>query len=151
MTWLVHDPDPGPAAGPEWSVMVFPPAPESVRAARRYIQERCQDGHFPASTCAEAELLIGELVSNVVRHVGTEARVRVRSSVRGLSVEVRDTGDPAAAVGPVEPSVRGGRGLRVVEVVATSWGVRRCAGGKVVWFDLSRPGTAGRLPGVSSA
>jgi anti-sigma regulatory factor (Ser/Thr protein kinase) len=147
----MHDADPGSEEGPEWSVMDFPPAPESVRAARQYIQQRCQDGHFPPATCAEAELLIGELVSNVVRHTGTEARVRVRSSPERLSVEVRDTGDPAAAVGPVEPSVRGGRGLRVVEVVATSWGVRRYAGGKVVWFDLSRPESAGDLTGVSSA
>ena len=133
------------ASGPEArdpsdsTVEVFPPAVESVRAARQYVQRRCAEAHFPPSLCAEAELLIGELVSNVVRHARTDARVRVQTSLDHLFVEVGDTGDPAAAITPVQPTVHGGRGLRMVDVVAGSWGVRRCTGGKTVWFDLARP------------
>jgi anti-sigma regulatory factor (Ser/Thr protein kinase) len=143
----MHDSGPDPADPSESTVEVFPPAPESVRAARQYVQRRCREARFPPSLCAEAEVLTGELVSNVVRHAGTEARVRVDTDADRLLVEVNDTGDPAAAVVPVEPSNRGGRGLRVVHAVATSWGVRRCSDGKTVWFDLCRPraGAPGRF------
>jgi anti-sigma regulatory factor (Ser/Thr protein kinase) len=120
------------------SVVVLPPVPESVRTARQYVQRRCLEAQFPPRLCAEAALLTGEVVSNVVCHARTEARVRVNLRGEGLEVEVSDSGDAAAAVVPVQPTTHGGRGLRIVETLAASWGVRRCPRGKTVWFQLSR-------------
>jgi len=120
------------------TVVVLPPVPESVRTARQHVQRRCQEAQFPPRLCAEASLLTGEVVSNVVCHARTEARVRVIVRSDRLEVEVSDSGDAAAAVVPVQPTTHGGRGLRIVETLATSWGVRRRSGGKTVWFQLSR-------------
>ena len=86
---------------------------------------------------AEAVLLTGEIVSNVVRHARSEARMRVWADAEHLLVEVGDD-DGAAVVAPAEPSNLGGRGLRVVDAIAGSWGVRRCPTGKTVWFELPR-------------
>jgi anti-sigma regulatory factor (Ser/Thr protein kinase) len=121
------------------SVIVLPPVPESVRTARQYVQRRCLEAQFPPRLCAEAILLTGEVVSNVVCHARTEARVRVNIRSDRLEVEISDAGDATAAVTPVQPTTQGGRGLRIVEAIATSWGVRRCPRGKTVWFQLSRP------------
>jgi anti-sigma regulatory factor (Ser/Thr protein kinase) len=121
------------------SAIVLPPLAESVRTARQYVQRRCLEAQFPPRLCAEAILLTGEVVSNVVCHARTEARVRVRTRSDRLIVEVTDAGNATAAVAPVQPTPQGGRGLRIVETLATSWGVRPCARGKTVWFQLSRP------------
>jgi anti-sigma regulatory factor (Ser/Thr protein kinase) len=118
--------------------IVLPPVQESVRTARHYVQQRCREAHFPPRQCAEAGLLTGEIVANAVCHAGTATRVRVRTERDYLMVEVAD-GDTTADVAPVRPTTRGGRGLRIVEAIATSWGVRRCAPGKTVWFQLSLP------------
>jgi anti-sigma regulatory factor (Ser/Thr protein kinase) len=103
---------------------------------------------LPPPLCAEATLLTGEVVSNVVCHARTEARVRVHARSDRLVVEVSDGGDAIAAVAPVQPTTRGGRGLHIVEAIATSWGVRRCARGKTVWFQLSRPSAPTAVPGT---
>jgi anti-sigma regulatory factor (Ser/Thr protein kinase) len=118
--------------------MVLPPVPESVRTARHYVQRKCLEAQLPPRLCAEAVLLTGEVVSNVVCHARTEAKIRVHVRGDRLEVEVSDFGDSAAAVAPVRPTNRGGRGLRIIEALATSWGVRRCPRGKTVWFQLTR-------------
>jgi anti-sigma regulatory factor (Ser/Thr protein kinase) len=110
-----------------------------VRTARQFVQRRCLEAQFPPRLCAEATVLTGEVVSNVVCHARTEARIRVNVRDDRLEVEVSDSGDAAAAVVPVQPTNKGGRGLRIVEALASSWGVRRCDRGKTVWFQLSRP------------
>jgi anti-sigma regulatory factor (Ser/Thr protein kinase) len=122
-----------PSETPE---LVLPPALDSVPAARHYVQRLCLQAHLPPRLCAEATLLTGEIVANVVRHVRTEARIRVHAKHNRLVVVVSDDGDVTAAVKPVQPNARGGRGLRIVDTIANSWGVQPHARGKAVWFQL---------------
>ena len=88
-----------------------------------------------------AELLVTEVVANAVRHAGGD-RIDVTVSVddAAVRVEVGDEADEDPAPGPL-PGIEdtGGRGLMIVEGLASRWGYeRRAGGGKRVWFELDR-------------
>lgn len=85
-------------------------------------------------------LLASELVANAVRHAGS-AQVLIRYEVRSghVRVEVGDDGpgfDPTAAV-PEDPDRPGGWGLRLVDEMASRWGVADGDGARV-WFEIDR-------------
>jgi anti-sigma regulatory factor (Ser/Thr protein kinase) len=94
---------------------------------------------------ADAQLLLGELAANSVRHAhaADDAVVGVRAQLRydGLRLEVEDRGRP----GPIARRLPdwqygGGFGLNIVEVLSRQWGVDRDAG-TCVWADLAFPAT----------
>jgi signal transduction histidine kinase len=90
----------------------------------------------------DAVLLVSEIVSNSVRHARLDEadaiQVRVRGSNSMLHVDVVDPGpgfDPQRL-----PSARpnGGWGLRLLDRLATRWGVDRNHVTRV-WFELTSP------------
>jgi anti-sigma regulatory factor (Ser/Thr protein kinase) len=90
----------------------------------------------------DAVLLVSEIVSNSVRHASLDKsdaiQVRVRGSDSMLHVDVIDPGpgfDPEL-VNPSESE--GGWGLRLLDGLATRWGVERNDVTKV-WFELTAP------------
>jgi anti-sigma regulatory factor (Ser/Thr protein kinase) len=90
----------------------------------------------------DAVLLVSEIVSNSVRHASLDKsdaiRVRVRGSDSMLHVDVIDPG-PGFDPERVGPSGReGGWGLRLLDRLATRWGVERNDVTKV-WFELTAP------------
>ncbi|WP_079051273.1 ATP-binding protein [Streptomyces curacoi] len=96
------------------------------------------------------ELLLCELLSNALKHATSnnrEARpigVRITHGHESLVVVVCDGG---CANAQVEASARpgdlaeGGRGLLLVQSLASEWGSRRSAQGTSTWFALDRRGT----------
>jgi anti-sigma regulatory factor (Ser/Thr protein kinase) len=90
----------------------------------------------------DAVLLVSEVVSNSVRHASlddTDAiEVRVRGSRSKLRVDVMDPGpgfDPGR-IGQSEAD--GGWGLKLLDRLATRWGVERNDVTRV-WFELNDP------------
>ena len=84
----------------------------------------------------QAELLAGELVANAVTHAGTEVRLRLELRGDRLRIAVFDA-SPRLRLVPDNPEREGDRGLRLVERLATAWGIhQRPGGGKVVWCTL---------------
>jgi anti-sigma regulatory factor (Ser/Thr protein kinase) len=84
-----------------------------------------------------AELLTTELVSNAIVHGVEWIDLLVDLQADCLRVEVRDS-EPTVDIQPlhVGPASPRGRGLAIVEGLASSWGVRRDGSGKAVWFTL---------------
>jgi anti-sigma regulatory factor (Ser/Thr protein kinase) len=113
----------------------LPGDPGAARAARLSVREALQRWRLSHVTDV-AELLTGELVSNVVRHVGSPARLSVVRRPSAIRVEVED----ASAALPVrrdpDPSEDRGRGILLVESLASAWGVDLHGDGKTVWFEL---------------
>lgn len=116
----------------------LPATPESVRRARDTVSAALVEHGCPKSTVDVARLLVSELASNAVRHSGCESYelvIHLDSDV--LRVDVAD-GDTARlpSIGP--PGELGGRGLRLVEALASRWGVDHPPGdgAKHVWFEL---------------
>ncbi|MGI5246456.1 SpoIIE family protein phosphatase [Dactylosporangium sp. CA-139066] len=97
----------------------------------------------------EALLLVTELTTNSVVHAGTEVDLEITASDGGLTVAVLDfrpgTVTPTYREGGGELPERG-RGLVLVEQLATAWGTTHFAGGKGVWFRLDL--APGARPGV---
>ncbi|MDG6101116.1 ATP-binding SpoIIE family protein phosphatase [Dactylosporangium aurantiacum] len=95
----------------------------------------------------EALLLVTELTTNSVVHAGTEVDVEITAADTSLTVTVLDF-QPGTVV-PNIPTAGGanlderGRGLLLVDQLASSWGTLHFDGGKGVWFRLDVPGAAG--------
>lgn len=94
-----------------------------------------------------AALLVSELVTNAVRHGRSGGWVSVDCSGPVVRIEVADYGPGSPRRGDPGPEDLGGRGLLIVESLATAWGVRalrdeshgdarRVSAGKIVWFEL---------------
>lgn len=114
------------------------PAPESARNARRFIKDICDAARLGEDDCATAALLTSELVTNAIRYGGVAQYWKPRRPVRYCASrcmtrtrnlpEVEDNSDV---------TTEGGRGLVLVSVLASRWGVALApGGGKTVWFEL---------------
>lgn len=84
-----------------------------------------------------AELLLTELVTNAVRHARTPFSVMMRWNGRDLRCEVTDANPlPPRPQPAADPLGAGGRGLLLIEQLATAWGTELVPHGKTVWFDV---------------
>ncbi|MBT2395804.1 ATP-binding protein [Streptomyces sp. ISL-100] len=113
--------------------------PKAVPEARRAVRE-----HLGAP-CADVQLCVSELLTNVITHVGEGTPVTLRVSEtrdrRTTRVEVTDP-DPRAL--PVHlkaaADAESGRGMALLAAVALRWGIRQGADSKTVWCELSSVG-----------
>ncbi|MFD8073943.1 SpoIIE family protein phosphatase [Streptomyces sp. NPDC059718] len=86
-----------------------------------------------------AELMVGEVVTNAVRHAHSrhvELRL-VRTDA--LLCEVSDDDHAVPVLLGAGPEDESGRGLRIVSRLAREWGASRTAQGKTVWFEQALP------------
>lgn len=84
------------------------------------------------------ELLVSELVTNAVVHASSAPRLEVALLPDKVRVEVHDD-DATLPVRRIPDEERpGGRGLLLLDGVASAWGVEPLGHGKVVWFEVAR-------------
>ena len=112
-------------------------SPHAPGVARRAVEEL--GGDVDPGVIRDAQLLVSEVVTNSIKHSGSDDPIRLRVWARqnGLKVEVADggsgfNGEPPAAAGDGD----GGRGLLILESLADSWG-KTCDMRARVWFELS--------------
>ncbi|WP_143517590.1 SpoIIE family protein phosphatase [Pseudonocardia sp. MH-G8] len=130
----------------------LPPDARSAGRARRMLQEalrELEDGGPEDSGLADlidtVILLASELCENAVLHAGTEFEVALTVTETEISVEVTDRGAGPLEIHLSQPRQRygraasHGRGLALVQRLATVWGTRHEADGRhVTWFSLAR-------------
>ncbi len=104
--------------------------------ARVFVRTRLL-GH-PAETIDVATLLADELLSNAMQHGSGNPTLALEVVGSQLLVRVHDE-DPTVDLAPlaVEPFSERGRGLAIVDALATDWGVDPLSHGKAVWFSLN--------------
>jgi anti-sigma regulatory factor (Ser/Thr protein kinase) len=116
-------------------------APEAaaVSEARRFLRGTLHDWDVDEETADTAVLCLSELVTNAVIHSHAGCSVRVQLDDGVLTVTVRDSGRAdAQTVEELEDSLQvHGRGLQVVEVLASRWGYELDLDGTTVWFELA--------------
>ena len=84
------------------------------------------------------QLLVTELVTNAVVHAGAKPNVAVILLPHALRVEVGDD-DPSGPVArQAADDEESGRGLLLLDQLATRWGVEATPEGKTVWFEVAR-------------
>jgi len=85
----------------------------------------------------EAELLITEMVTNAMRHVGGELELVITLRDRFVHLSVRDGSRKMPVRTLPDPETgEGGRGLLVMDAVASGWGSTALPTGKAVWATL---------------
>jgi anti-sigma regulatory factor (Ser/Thr protein kinase) len=115
----------------------FPNDANAAKAARQFALTTLVG--YPRELLEVVELLVSELATNAVRHTASTFELRISSNADRVRISVTDHGVGAPAVKHVSPTSVSGRGLALVEMLSSSWGVspsRSLAGGKTVWFVL---------------
>jgi anti-sigma regulatory factor (Ser/Thr protein kinase) len=103
--------------------------------ARTAVQEFCQRQGVGGDRDA-AQLVASELVTNAVVHAGTAIDLTLRLVGSTLHIAVRDGGTGRPHVADVDESAESGRGLMLVDALASSWGTFFPDAGKVVWATV---------------
>jgi hypothetical protein len=115
----------------------LPPALASAASARHLVRDALiQAGVDCWNTVDTAMLLISELVTNAVVHA--HSAVEVHIAVRGpvVRIEAHDGSTIPLRLPHVDAGATSGRGLAMVDELATSWGSVVGHDGKTVWFEL---------------
>jgi anti-sigma regulatory factor (Ser/Thr protein kinase) len=101
---------------------------------------RLLDSWGLGDTADTATLLVSELLTNVLVHVGpgVQYSLTVAHDGRRLLVEVRDPSPRLPVLrGGDDEDAEFGRGLAMVDCMADTWGCTPLPPGKVVWFHLN--------------
>jgi hypothetical protein len=93
-------------------------------------------------------LLINEVVSNAVEHVGGQHAIEVEARWSGASlwVGVADGSAVRPIVREMSHTEYRGRGMRLVATIAHRWGAYDYRDGKQVWFKIVTSKTATSAP-----
>ncbi|MCX4558302.1 ATP-binding protein [Streptomyces phaeochromogenes] len=87
----------------------------------------------------EAELLVTELATNVIKHVGEGASATLILELQSerLRVEVHDKSHVVPSLGSASCDEECGRGLHLLAALAADWGTVLSAAGKAVWCEVT--------------
>ena len=119
--------------------LVLDAVPRNVSIARHAVADLLdRAGGIPAEVVEDVVLLVSELVTNVVLHARTTVRVMARADGRRVIVAIGDD-DPHNVPRRRDRGLSAptGRGLRLLDLLASSWGVEVGAASKVVWFEAA--------------
>jgi anti-sigma regulatory factor (Ser/Thr protein kinase) len=101
-----------------------------------------EDRDFDQELVYDAGVVATELLSNAARACRSRIVLRLDVHHGSIRIEVYDDGPGV----PVERRVRGdelgGRGLRIVDSLSTSWGTIPRPAGKVVWSEMTVASTS---------
>lgn len=114
----------------------LPSSVHSPSAARAFACDLVERGHARVRV-DDVALVVSELVTNAVVHGDGDITLDVVVRPDTVHVEVRDREPRLPQPTDAPFDAESGRGLQLVSKVATRWGARRDAPGKVVWADLA--------------
>lgn len=107
-----------------------------VERGRRHVAEACS--RYGADVVGTAMILASELITNALRHGSGPITVLVTPAAGEVRVDVADESALSPTPRHATPDDEGGRGLLIVQSLATSWGTESLpqGRGKSVWFTL---------------
>jgi len=128
-------------ADPRGSAAALPPDLRSAGPARTFAAQAVRAWGNPELEDT-VKLLVTELVTNAVRHADSSVEVKLALLPEVIRVEVRDQDPALPTPRQAEATAESGRGLALIESLATTWGVTPIRDGKRVWFELHRSDAA---------
>ena len=122
----------------------------SVRHARRALDAALRRCRVPFARRSDAAVVLSELLANSLRHArplrGNRLGVRWHVTDDAIELAVGDAGSTSAPTAlPAGALAQSGRGLAIVQALATEWGVAGVRSEhQVVWALLPRDTLDGR-------
>jgi anti-sigma regulatory factor (Ser/Thr protein kinase) len=119
-------------------VLPFEAAPAEVPLVRRAAVAQLSQWGMP-DAAEEAELLVTELATNVIKHVGEGASATLILERRDdrLRVEVHDKSHTVPSLRTASGDDECGRGLHLLAALVVDWGIVLTAAGKAVWCEIA--------------
>ena len=114
------------------------PHPTSVGSARRFVRDVLMSRRVSDGVVSTVELLTSEVVTNAIIHARSGPQLAVEVKDKVVRVAVRDSSPevPVRRLGRLDDL--SGRGVIIVEELASAWGVEReRSGAKRVWFEVA--------------
>lgn len=127
-----HPPDP-----PREARIRLTPVPASVSRMRGLLERLQTSWRMPDATDGVVELLATELAANAVQHAQSDMTVIVRYLGDVIRVEVGDGSRELPRRRQAAEDDLDGRGLALVDALASDWGVLPTRTGKRVWCDVA--------------
>lgn len=110
---------------------------KSAREARAFVDELL--ARWDAEEAIDVVvLLVSELVTNAVLHAGSRVELSVHLLSDAVRVEVVDTSPVLPTPKDADDTETSGRGLAIMDAMASAWGVDPLPDGKRVWFEVPR-------------
>ena len=120
-------------------VLDLPKSLVSASLAREFVAETLDA--WGVSTIRDAALLVtSELAANALTHADSDFQVQLSLTAGSVRIDVVDHGEGAPEPQPRSMSEEHGRGLLLIDAMATAWGIDDADGdGKAVWAEISLP------------
>ncbi len=121
----------------------FSCSPEAARTGRRFVAQVLEEwgvgpGDPAAASLDDLILLSSELLTNAVKACSGDIVVEITAHRDSIELAVEDDSPLAAVLR--RPDESGGRGLHIVEALATRWGQQPASTGhKRVWCQMAVP------------
>ena len=117
--------------------MALEPSAQTGSLARRALRQLLDRAAVDEETRETAVLLANELVTNAVEHSNGSAYLDAAVQPRAIRLAVTDSSTvvprPNTGVGDLDER---GRGLLLIDALASRWGVQSQPDGKTVWCEL---------------
>jgi anti-sigma regulatory factor (Ser/Thr protein kinase) len=114
----------------------LPPDPRSATRARELVRAHLAP-LAPPEAVEVAALLVTELVTNAVLHARTTIALAIDIEPGRILLRVADESDAVPTRRNYAPEAATGRGLALVDQLATAWGVDTSSEGKEVWAEIA--------------
>jgi anti-sigma regulatory factor (Ser/Thr protein kinase) len=110
----------------------------AVQAARRFTERTLAAWGIDAALSEDIVLCAGELVTNAVLHGKPPIELRLRRGEADVILQVHDAQNAMPRRVRPDADDEHGRGLQIVALLASEWGMRPTPIGKSVWcaFDV---------------
>lgn len=115
----------------------YEPEPASCALVRREVIAFLAALPLDEEAVEAAVLVANELASNAVDHAGTRFRLALVLLDDRLRIEITDGSRELPVLRPFDPLARRGRGLQMVDQLASSWSCALEPTGKTVAAEMS--------------
>ncbi|MEW2178398.1 SpoIIE family protein phosphatase [Streptomyces sp. NPDC005406] len=135
---LRRSPDPGSPRAPRLHQYIHQADPEGLSDARTIVRQALTDWNM-AELADDAELVTGELLVNVLLHTEGGAVLTLEvlpEPVRRVRLSVQDRSSAWPRRRTPGETATSGRGLLLLDAVATRWGIEPRGEGKAVWCEI---------------
>ncbi|MGW3091371.1 SpoIIE family protein phosphatase [Streptomyces sp. NPDC001108] len=149
---LRRSPDPGSPRAPRLHQYIHQADPEGLSDARSIVRQALTDWDM-AELADDAELVTGELLVNVLLHTEGGAVLTLEvlpEPVRRVRLSVQDRSSAWPRRRSPGETATSGRGLLLLDAVASRWGIEPRGEGKAVWCEIGPPARPSGTPPPSS-